>query len=70
MIAILKYDLPNEQYDFECAYYGHLFRHALSDMRERVRGRLKYGKDISPTEAQFLTDLQQELAEACEVEVP
>jgi hypothetical protein len=43
MIAILKFKLPDEDYDFRAANEGVKTRLALQDLDEAMRSRVKYG---------------------------
>lgn len=47
--AVLKFDLPDEQGDFDAAIYGREAMSALWDIDQRLRSLLKHG---DPTEEQ------------------
>lgn len=47
--AILKFDLPEDQGDFDAAMHGRAALSALWDIDQRLRGLLKHGE---PTEEQ------------------
>lgn len=56
--AILKFDLPDEQGDFDAANYGREAMSVLWDIDQRLRGLLKHGE---PTKEQ--AELAEQLRE-------
>ena len=55
MKAILKFDLPEEQHDFDTALNGAAFLSALNSILSDMRSQIKYHKSVTPNTDQ-LTD--------------
>ena len=49
MKAILEFNLPEEQVDFEAAAQGMQWKRVVWDFDQMLRNRLKYGKDCPST---------------------
>lgn len=47
MEATLKYTLPEDNYDFECAHNGWRYRSELRDLQENLRRLRKHGYDFT-----------------------
>jgi hypothetical protein len=45
----MEFDLPEEEYEYECAHNGKLYRMALHSLYERLRTEMKY-KEIENSE--------------------
>jgi hypothetical protein len=51
MKATLEYNLPEDDYDFNCAHNGWKFRSELSEIREQLRSWRKHGGHPDKPEA-------------------
>jgi hypothetical protein len=45
MKAILEFDLPDDEYEFRHAVSGVKYHHAIGDLREEIRSKLKWSDD-------------------------
>jgi len=42
MKVTMEFNLPEDQYEYECAYNGKVYRDALHQLKERLRAEMKY----------------------------
>ena len=63
MKATLVFNLPEEQYEFDVATEAHTALSILSELREHIRSRLKYGEDVTEQEAAALEKVREIIAE-------
>ena len=71
-IAIMVYNLPEEQGDLDEVRRAGSYHNALSDVWNKLRSKLKY-EDISETEQEVYDQVKQWVCDACEtwdVEIP
>ena len=71
-LAIVVFDLPEEQDDFDQALKAGAYRCALGDVWNKIRSKLKY-EELPPGHGDVYEQVRSWLVEACdewEVEVP
>ena len=56
MIATLRFNIPEEEWDFQCAVDGHKWRRVVSELDQAARNALKYG--VEGAEIQTLDDVR------------
>ena len=64
MKAIIEYNLPEEQYEFDCANNATLLKAATENLIEQTRSWLKWGHDFKTADEAieaFQTFLMEEL---------
>lgn len=63
MKAILKYNLPEEQEEFEMANKGWKYRSALSEYDNYLRSKIKYDDSLSDEQFKIYQDVRNKLWE-------
>lgn len=65
--AILRFDLPEEQSEFDCAISGSDYKAVLEEVLQMLRSKVKYGEDLSAEQREtfaqvrgWIFDLAQE----------
>jgi hypothetical protein len=61
MKAILKYNLPDEQYDFNNAINGNNLHTILEDLDEYIRGKMKYSVGLTEDQMDTYEDVRSYL---------
>lgn len=64
MKAILKFTLPEEQHEFDCARLGEDANLAIWHINERCRSMLKHG-DPSPELEAFIAEIRELIPDEC-----
>lgn len=54
MKTILEFRMPEEKEEFELAMNAQTYRRAMREFDGVMKNRLKYGKDLSPVEKEFI----------------
>lgn len=62
MEAVLKYNLPEDQYDFNCAIKGHDWQMVMWDLDQKLRAKSKY-EEIHSMDIADIRDLIRQLME-------
>jgi hypothetical protein len=63
MKAILKFNLPEEQEEFEIANKGWKFRSALSEYDNYLRGKIKYDENLTDEQYKVYDEVRTKLWE-------
>lgn len=63
MKAILKFNLPEEQEEFEIANNGWKFRSALSEYDNYLRGKIKYDESLTNEQYKVYDEVRTKLWE-------
>lgn len=64
-LAILVYDLPEEQAEFEQAQQANRYAAALAASFEKLREKIKYG-ELTDEQSTIYEQVREWLADACE----
>lgn len=62
MKATLKFNLPDENTEFQQASHAGELARAVDEIQERVRRRAQHGENVTEDEHKFLSDLTEYLA--------
>lgn len=63
-VVTIRYRLPDEQHEYECARVGQAACGCLSDIDQRLRSLLKHG-DPSEETAKLAEELRQMIRDQC-----
>jgi hypothetical protein len=62
MKATLKYNLPDDEFEFNCAMKSTKMYFALTEIKEEIRSVLKYG-ELRDDQYKFIEELQEKFHE-------
>jgi hypothetical protein len=62
MKATLKFNLPEDQFEFDCAMKSTKMYFALTEIKEEIRSVLKYG-ELRDDQYKFIEELQEKFHE-------
>jgi len=60
MDAMLSFDLPEDNFEFQCAINGIALRRSICDFQEYMRQMYKYNERISDTEKEMIQHLREQ----------
>ena len=63
-VITIRYSLPDEQHDYDCARVGQAACGTLWDIDQRCRALLKHG-DPSESEARLAEEIRQMIRDGC-----
>lgn len=63
-VITIRYSLPDEQHDYDCARVGQAACGTLWDIDQRLRSLLKHG-DPSEAEAKLAEEIRQMIRDGC-----
>ena len=66
MKAILEFDLPEDNFEFQCAINGIALRRSICDFQEYMRQMYKYNERISDDEKKMIQHLREQFQEILE----
>jgi hypothetical protein len=66
MDAMLNFDLPEDNFEFQCAINGVALRRSICDFQEYMRQMYKYNERISDAEKKIIQDLREQFQEILE----
>jgi hypothetical protein len=66
MDAMLSFDLPEDNFEFQCAINGVALRRSICDFQEYMRQMYKYNERISDAEKKIIQDLREQFQEILE----
>ena len=66
MDAMLSFDLPEDNFEFQCAINGVALRSSICDFQEYMRQMYKYNERISDAEKKIIQDLREQFQEILE----
>lgn len=58
-IATLKFDLPEEQPEFDCAVSGADYKAVLEELNQMLRNKVKYGEGLSVVERETFSKVRE-----------
>lgn len=66
MDAMLSFDLPEDNFEFQCAINGIALRRSICDFQEYMRQMYKYNERISDAEKEMIQHLREQFQEMLE----
>jgi hypothetical protein len=66
MDAMLSFDLPEDNFEFQCAINGVALRRSICDFQEYMRQMYKYNERISDAEKEMIQHLREQFQEMLE----
>ena len=66
MDAMLSFDLPEDNFEFQCAINGVALRRSICDFQEYMRQMYKYNERISDDEKKMIQHLREQFQEILE----
>ena len=66
MDAMLNFDLPEDNFGFQCAINGIALRRSICDFQEYMRQMYKYNERISDDEKKIIQHLREQFQEILE----
>ncbi len=66
MDAMLNFDLPEDNFEFQCAINGVALRRSICDFQEYMRQMYKYNERISDAEKEMIQHLREQFQEMLE----
>jgi len=66
MDAMLSFDLPEDNFEFQCAINGIALRRSICDFQEYMRQMYKYNERISDDEKKMIQHLREQFQEILE----
>ena len=66
MDAMLNFDLPEDNFEFQCAINGIALRRSICDFQEYMRQMYKYNERISDDEKKIIQHLREQFQEILE----
>ena len=57
--AMLKFDLPEEQSEFNCAISGSDYKAVLEEVLQMLRSKIKYNDDLSPEQRETYAQVRE-----------
>lgn len=66
MDAMLSFDLPEDNFEFQCAINGIALRRSICDFQEYMRQMYKYNERISDDEKKIIQHLREQFQEILE----
>ena len=63
---MLNFDLPEDNFEFQCAINGVALRRSICDFQEYMRQMYKYNERISDAEKKIIQDLREQFQEILE----
>ena len=66
MDAMLNFDLPEDNFEFQCAINGVTLRRSICDFQEYMRQMYKYNERISDAEKEMIQHLREHFQEMLE----
>ena len=66
MDAMLNFDLPEDNFEFQCAINGIALRRSICDFQEYMRQMYKYNERISDDEKKMIQHLCEQFQEILE----
>lgn len=57
--ATLKFDLPEEQFEFDCAVSGSDYKTVLEELNQMLRNKVKHGDNLSPAEREIFSKVRE-----------
>jgi hypothetical protein len=66
MDAMLNFDLPEDNFEFQCAINGIALRRSICDFQEYMRQMYKYNERISDDEKKMIQHLREQFQEILE----
>ena len=66
MDAMLSFDLPEDNFEFQCAINGIALRRSICDFQEYMRQMYKYNERISDDEKKMIQHLREQFQEMLE----
>lgn len=66
MDAMLNFDLPEDNFEFQCAINGIALRRSICDFQEYMRQMYKYNERISDDEKKMIQHLREQFQEMLE----
>lgn len=59
MLATLKFNLPEEQLEFDCAIAGADYKAVLEELNQKLRNEVKYGNDFSAEQREAFAKVRE-----------